>query len=227
LDNSNASQCGNLEESVREIKGGVIYVNKVPGYRKQSGSRSRWGWFTSVTRALGVRIGDSSWSELDVKSRSGNCRRRVGNVELAESKLAMRVGVLGNRMDKYAASRGLREEMISAGSDGRDSAPETSALEEREINDAHLSPHAKFWAGTISACRTPASSPHNQPVPHHGALDGVGAPGFRYWLAARAGITYTFPEVESAKTRDSVTCTLVISCASRRVGDVFCLSNTK
>jgi len=49
-------------------------------------------------------------------------------------------------------------------------------------------------------------------VPHHGALDGVGSPGARAWLAARTGITYTFPEAESAKTRDSVTCTLTISC---------------
>ncbi len=63
LDSANVSQCGNLEESVREIEGGVI---KVPGYR--SGSSSRRGWFTRVTRALGVRIGDDSWGELEVKS---------------------------------------------------------------------------------------------------------------------------------------------------------------
>jgi hypothetical protein len=81
-------------------------------------------------------------------------------------------------------------------------------------DDTHLSFHASFCAGTISAC---ISSPHNQPdVPHQGALDGTGA---RSWLAARAGITYTFPDAESAKTRDSETCTLVIFCCEKELAD--------
>ena len=43
---------------------------------------------------------------------------------------------------------------------------------------------------------------------HHGAsMDCARATS---WLTTRAGITYTFPEAESAKTRDSVTCTLLI-----------------
>jgi hypothetical protein len=104
LDDANVSQCGNLEESVREFECGVVCVDGEQSSGSSSSS-TRWGWIACVTRAFGIRISDGSWSELDVKSRNGCCRRRVGNVELAESKLSMRIGVLGNRMYESAAGR--------------------------------------------------------------------------------------------------------------------------
>lgn len=114
LDDANISQCRNLEESVREFEVGVVCVDRSSG--------SRRGWIARITRAFGVRIGDSSWGELDVNSRNGCCGGRIGNVELAESKLSMRIGVLGNRMYESAAGRGQREQVVIPSSDRRDSA---------------------------------------------------------------------------------------------------------
>ena len=61
-----------------------------------------------------------------------------------------------------------------------------------------FSPQASLCAGATSAKSMLTSSPHIQPVPHHGELEGVGVPGDKFCAAAWADNTYNLPDADRA-----------------------------
>ncbi len=104
------------------------------------------------------------------------------HIEFPESQLTVCVSFHTDRMRESASEGCQREEMVIARGDGHKSglSNEDTGMRLIELEFTHFSPLDNFSLGVTSTKSTSSSSPHSQPVPHHGVLEGVGTPAGKF-----------------------------------------------